>query len=551
MSAKSRHKHQLAQKYKHGFKPQIPDGSDEDEEVFDDTLHEFSEQLDEVLMTTGDSINGGSTAVSEKKAGNFALAGSRFVAIFAFLFRFAWRIAAWFFTKAKNMQKSYVESISTEHSKEESTAILSQKSEPEVEKNLPNEDPVFVEQVEATSRQLAELHRNPVPVPAASLKKYEKAGNDLAGEEDSFGEDDFDEAVRKARMKLVAAAALVFFCVGGFFAYQFASSRLSKGTPVATEEGRPANSNENTDDGLEDDDDFFTVPIIGNSPVPLIAGEGDFAETAIPQLDDLPDAWELPSTELVLQGDEESLGSASDESVIASQMEKSPMEKPASPAFSLNPGRSLSLSASAGPRDTNTQRTAVPQTMQGETHGATITLPGSTVAHLPLPKTDSSAHMSSPAAILADKYREDDENQEKGLDLFEEEPAPVISAPNRPYQSNIEVDTVTLMDDSTIQTSSKGVRRSRTLPFERSRTQTASQAQTAAFPVKTLAARNQTDEQSENRQYAVQDGDNLFNIAKRQLGDVTRWREIQRLNRDTIGANVQYLTPGTVIFMPE
>jgi nucleoid-associated protein YgaU len=73
---------------------------------------------------------------------------------------------------------------------------------------------------------------------------------------------------------------------------------------------------------------------------------------------------------------------------------------------------------------------------------------------------------------------------------------------------------------------------------------------TATSTTKTLAQKNDTA-QNENRQYTVQEGDNLFNIARRELGDITRWKEIQRLNSGTLGSSVDYLTPGTVISMPK
>ncbi|MGL6194641.1 MAG: LysM peptidoglycan-binding domain-containing protein [Thermoguttaceae bacterium] len=54
----------------------------------------------------------------------------------------------------------------------------------------------------------------------------------------------------------------------------------------------------------------------------------------------------------------------------------------------------------------------------------------------------------------------------------------------------------------------------------------------------------------QGRVYVVKDGDNLFNIAKRQLGSVARWNEIYRLNRQIIGKDVDYLTPGLELQLP-
>jgi len=111
------------------------------------------------------------------------------------------------------------------------------------------------------------------------------------------------------------------------------------------------------------------------------------------------------------------------------------------------------------------------------------------------------------------------------VELDEEEPfAPKLAVPNQRYQDNA----------TTVQVLSSEPRRQRALPLGPS-------------PVEV----GTSSSQNENRQYTIQDGDNFINIAQRELGDVTRWREIRRLNREVIGNNVNYLTPGTVISLPE
>ncbi len=47
----------------------------------------------------------------------------------------------------------------------------------------------------------------------------------------------------------------------------------------------------------------------------------------------------------------------------------------------------------------------------------------------------------------------------------------------------------------------------------------------------------------------VQKGDSLWLIAKRQLGDGTRWREVWGLNRDTV-QNPNLIKPGQVLTLP-
>lgn len=54
-----------------------------------------------------------------------------------------------------------------------------------------------------------------------------------------------------------------------------------------------------------------------------------------------------------------------------------------------------------------------------------------------------------------------------------------------------------------------------------------------------------------NGQYTVQSGDNLWDIAKHNLGDGSRWGEIYRMNADVIGQNPDLIHPGTVLQMPD
>lgn len=52
------------------------------------------------------------------------------------------------------------------------------------------------------------------------------------------------------------------------------------------------------------------------------------------------------------------------------------------------------------------------------------------------------------------------------------------------------------------------------------------------------------------RVYVVQEGDNLFNIAKYELHNATRWVEIYELNRDLLGSQVDRLKPGMRLALP-
>ena len=50
--------------------------------------------------------------------------------------------------------------------------------------------------------------------------------------------------------------------------------------------------------------------------------------------------------------------------------------------------------------------------------------------------------------------------------------------------------------------------------------------------------------------YTVDSGDNLSAIAKQELGDANRWREIYELNKETIGNNPDLIQPGMELKLP-
>lgn len=73
----------------------------------------------------------------------------------------------------------------------------------------------------------------------------------------------------------------------------------------------------------------------------------------------------------------------------------------------------------------------------------------------------------------------------------------------------------------------------------------------ANSPFEPLASIPNAVENTKYRSYEVQEGDHFFNIAKKELGDVSRWREIQQLNKGNLGENPGYLEPGTQIQLPQ
>ena len=52
------------------------------------------------------------------------------------------------------------------------------------------------------------------------------------------------------------------------------------------------------------------------------------------------------------------------------------------------------------------------------------------------------------------------------------------------------------------------------------------------------------------RTYVVQEGDTLSSIARNELGKVSRWAEIYALNRDVLGRDYDYLSPGMRLILP-
>ena len=52
------------------------------------------------------------------------------------------------------------------------------------------------------------------------------------------------------------------------------------------------------------------------------------------------------------------------------------------------------------------------------------------------------------------------------------------------------------------------------------------------------------------RIYSVADGDTLYEIARRELGEASRWGEIYQLNHDQLGNDFGYLRPGARLLLP-
>jgi nucleoid-associated protein YgaU len=65
------------------------------------------------------------------------------------------------------------------------------------------------------------------------------------------------------------------------------------------------------------------------------------------------------------------------------------------------------------------------------------------------------------------------------------------------------------------------------------------------------ATRASATSRGNGREHVVSDGDTLYDVARRRLGNAKRWAEIYELNRDVIGAASDRLEPGTQLVLPE
>lgn len=66
----------------------------------------------------------------------------------------------------------------------------------------------------------------------------------------------------------------------------------------------------------------------------------------------------------------------------------------------------------------------------------------------------------------------------------------------------------------------------------------------------TMLLTSQPDAARGGRPYLVAEGDTLFDIAKRELGKASRWKEIYELNQDQLGEDFNYLSPGMELRLP-
>lgn len=64
-------------------------------------------------------------------------------------------------------------------------------------------------------------------------------------------------------------------------------------------------------------------------------------------------------------------------------------------------------------------------------------------------------------------------------------------------------------------------------------------------------AQSRPNLKSQTKTYTVKSGDSLWNIAKKTLGNGSRWKEIYNLNSKVIGENPNLIYPGQVYVLPD
>lgn len=64
------------------------------------------------------------------------------------------------------------------------------------------------------------------------------------------------------------------------------------------------------------------------------------------------------------------------------------------------------------------------------------------------------------------------------------------------------------------------------------------------------SSKRRVNNKTQAKTYKVKKGDCLYNIAKSQLGDSSRWKEIYNLNKSVIGGNPNLIYPGQVFTLP-
>jgi nucleoid-associated protein YgaU len=90
-----------------------------------------------------------------------------------------------------------------------------------------------------------------------------------------------------------------------------------------------------------------------------------------------------------------------------------------------------------------------------------------------------------------------------------------------------------------------------TVPYSSIRKSGQSQADAADYRNDSRRRRATAPAASGGRTYTVAEGDSLFDIARNELGKASRWVEIYDLNADVLGKDIDNLTPGTRIVLPD
>lgn len=79
---------------------------------------------------------------------------------------------------------------------------------------------------------------------------------------------------------------------------------------------------------------------------------------------------------------------------------------------------------------------------------------------------------------------------------------------------------------------------------------TESEAKQATAAIASIGAGGKRPAPPSPKTYTVRPGDTLWSIAKKTLGDGSRWRDVYQVNRDVIGSDPNRIMPGQTLRIP-
>lgn len=360
--------------------------------------------------------------------------------------------------------------------------------------------------------------------------------------EEDFDERAYERAIRSIRLKIAGAAAIVLVSVGGFFGYRFYSSDDKAFTPYQPDE----------------------LQRQWADPQPLYAeNQGDWEVNDSSHVSVGPND---PSTATEFSEHAPSSHSSHSDPTNHSNNPNSESPIPNVPVLGLGASDQTSDSSAS------THQTPAPRTSQS--------------VHQPLGLGATLPEEATPNPVFASSYPREDELQEPQPTLvqispkysLDSQPTVATSTPHNnvgtDYSNSITSPTTTV-PKTTVPTTTIPVSPGIPVPshniFPKTRqtpafgsigaekgikpfqpdSRSRSNDLTGTLMIESVQPLQKQPERSGERLYTVREGDNLFNIAKRELGSTSYWHEILRLNEDLLESNPDYLRPGLQLRLPD